>query len=88
MFFLGLQIEGMTCASCVHLIESTMVEQQGIVSVAVALSTSKGRFTYDIEETGPRTIIASLMQLGFEASLLDLDSKGIELLEHKSMIKK
>lgn len=52
-----LQIGGMTCASCVHNIESFMMRQPGVVSAHVALATSKGKFAYDTEATGPRDII-------------------------------
>ena len=57
---LVLQIEGMTCASCVHNIESHMMKQAGVISATVALATSKGKFVYDTEVTGPRDIIETI----------------------------
>ena len=78
----------MTCSSCVHLIESTLVKKPGIISASVALATSKGRFTYDTEITGPRTVIEAVVALGFEASLLEDNTRGAQMLEHSSMIKK
>ena len=54
------QIEGMTCASCVHHIESHLMKQPGIISATVALATSKGKFVYDTEVTGPRNIIEDI----------------------------
>lgn len=81
------QIGGMTCASCVHLIESTMVKHAGILSASVALATSKGIFRYDTEDTGPRTIIEQLEAIGFEASL-NFEEKGDKMNHHKSVIKK
>ena len=47
----------MTCSSCVHKIESKVSAMPGVVDAAVALATSKGRFTYDTEKTGPRNIM-------------------------------
>jgi len=41
----------------VHHIESSIVKESGIISATVALATSKGRFVYDTEATGPRDII-------------------------------
>ena len=58
MFFL--QITGMTCASCVHQIESNMITRPGILECSVALATGKGRFVYDDEKTGVRDIIADI----------------------------
>ena len=54
------QITGMTCSSCVHKIESQIKKQKGILTAQVALATEKGKFTYDPERTGPRTIIESI----------------------------
>ncbi len=55
-----LQIDDMTCASCVHNIESTVMELPGIISVTVALATSKGKFVYDTEVSGPRIIMEKI----------------------------
>ena len=55
-----LQIEGMTCTSCVHNIESHLAKEPGVISAVVALATSKGRFVYDTEATGPRNIIEKI----------------------------
>ena len=62
------QIKGMTCSSCVHKIESTVQKQKGIISAQIALATEKGKFTYDPELTGPRTII-ELIQVGLVLKL-------------------
>ena len=58
--FLFHQIGGMTCASCVHQIESKLKTKPGVLSAAVALATSSGRFTFDPEQTGPRNIIEAI----------------------------
>lgn len=55
-----LQITGMTCSSCVHLIESTLIKEKGVLTASVALATNKGRFTFDAELTGPRDIIEKI----------------------------
>lgn len=56
----SLQIEGMTCSSCVHHIESHLVKQEGVISASVALATAKGVFVYDSEKTGTRDIIKEI----------------------------
>ena len=57
------QITGMTCSSCVHKIETQLQKQKGIISAQVALATEKGKFTYDPELIGPRTIIEIIQVL-------------------------
>lgn len=51
------QVRGMTCASCVHKIESSLMKQKGIVYASVALATNKAHVKYDPEVTGPRDIM-------------------------------
>ena len=50
----------MTCASCVHLIESRIITKPGIISASVALATTKGLFVYETDVTGPRDIIEAI----------------------------
>ncbi|NWV13476.1 ATP7B ATPase, partial [Ptilonorhynchus violaceus] len=52
-----LLITGMTCASCVHNIESKLLRINGIFSASVALATSKAHIQFDPEIIGPRDII-------------------------------
>lgn len=76
---LELVIRGMTCASCVHKIESNLMKQKGIVYASVALATNKAHVKYDPEVTGPRDIIRLIENLGFEASLVKKDRSGSHL---------
>uniref|UniRef100_A0A8C1YIP9 P-type Cu(+) transporter n=1 Tax=Cyprinus carpio TaxID=7962 RepID=A0A8C1YIP9_CYPCA len=54
---LELVVRGMTCASCVHKIESNLMKQKGILYASVALATNKAHIRYDPEVTGPRDVI-------------------------------
>ena len=63
------QIRGMTCASCVNSIESHMMKQTGMLSASVALSLQMGHFKYDPNEIGPRDIIDTINDMGFDAEL-------------------
>lgn len=47
----------MTCASCVHKIESSLMREKGIIYASVALATNKAHIKYDSEIIGPRDII-------------------------------
>lgn len=86
-FLLFLQITGMTCASCVHLIESSLERKPGILEASVALATNSGKFQYDTEVTGPRDIMEAIESIGFGASLASNDSKK-NRIDHTKEIKK
>ena len=56
----SLTITGMTCSSCVAIIERTVRKLPGVYSASVALTTKKGYFEYDPTLTGPRQIIHAI----------------------------
>ncbi|XP_055980090.1 copper-transporting ATPase 1 [Sorex fumeus] len=82
---LELVVRGMTCASCVHKIESTLTKQKGIFYCSVALATNKAHIKYDPEIIGPRDIIHTIESLGFEAALVKKD-RSASHLDHKREI--
>ncbi|XP_041834465.1 copper-transporting ATPase 2 isoform X2 [Melanotaenia boesemani] len=67
---LDLTITGMTCASCVHNIESKLTTTKGILGASVALETEKAQIQFDPEVLGARDIIRIIQSLGFDASLV------------------
>ncbi|XP_043269223.1 copper-transporting ATPase 1 isoform X2 [Venturia canescens] len=84
-----LKITGMTCASCVNKIESTVKKIPGIRSAVVALATQRGKFKYDATETGARDIIERINKLGFEATLFsNKDKENRGYLDQKEEIQK
>ncbi|XP_036988093.2 copper-transporting ATPase 1 isoform X2 [Artibeus jamaicensis] len=83
---LELIVRGMTCASCVHKIESTLTKHRGIFYCSVALATNKAHIKYDPEIIGPRDIIHTIENLGFEASLVKKD-RSASHLDHKREIR-
>jgi len=56
----------MTCASCVHSIESNVMKVKGVLSASVSLDTQKGKFTFKPSVTGPRDIIEHI-QVSFRS---------------------
>ena len=62
----------MTCASCVHNIESKLMRTNGIFYASVALATCKAHIQFDPEITGPRDII-KIIEVGFRTSFYKLE---------------
>ncbi|XP_019346944.1 copper-transporting ATPase 2 isoform X1 [Alligator mississippiensis] len=81
-----LVITGMTCASCVHNIESKLTKTNGILYASVALATCKAHVQFDPEIIGPRDIIKIIQNLGFQASLAKRDP-NYHNLDHKKEIR-
>ncbi|XP_049335263.1 copper-transporting ATPase 2 isoform X3 [Astyanax mexicanus] len=70
---LDLSVTGMTCASCVHNIESKLCRSKGILEATVSLATSKAHVKFDPDVVGVRDIIRIVEGLGFGASLIKND---------------
>lgn len=84
-----LKIAGMTCASCVNKIESTVKKLPGVHSAVVALATQRGKFKYDVEKIGIRDIIECINKLGFTAMLFsNRDKENRDYLDQKEEINK
>lgn len=58
-------IEGMTCHSCVNLIESTVGGMKGVTSVQVSLPSKEGTMEYDNEVVTPEEIRNTVEDMGF-----------------------
>ncbi|XP_040567469.1 copper-transporting ATPase 1 isoform X2 [Lepeophtheirus salmonis] len=89
---LDVRILGMTCSSCVYLIESNVKKLNGVESVVVALSTEIGKIKYDPSVTGPRNIIDAINGMGFNAEVFnrqnELRNSTAEYLNHEKEIRK
>ncbi|XP_062957574.1 copper-transporting ATPase 2 isoform X2 [Cynocephalus volans] len=79
-------ITGMTCASCVHNIESRLTRTNGITYASVALATSKAHIKFDPEIIGPRDIVKIIEEIGFHASLAQRNPNAHHL-DHRMEIK-
>uniref|UniRef100_A0A670I0P6 Copper-transporting ATPase 2 n=1 Tax=Podarcis muralis TaxID=64176 RepID=A0A670I0P6_PODMU len=83
---IDLKVLGMTCASCVHNIESKLTKTPGILYASVVLATSKAHIRFDPEVVGPRDVIKIIEGIGFQASLAKRDPKDHNL-DHKEEIR-
>ncbi|XP_061478343.1 copper-transporting ATPase 2 isoform X2 [Rhineura floridana] len=84
---IDLKVLGMTCASCVHSIESKLTKTPGVLHASLVLATSKAHVRFDPEVVGPRDIINVIEGIGFQASLAKRDPKDHNL-DHKEEIQK
>ncbi|XP_042910911.1 copper-transporting ATPase 1 isoform X2 [Parasteatoda tepidariorum] len=83
-----LHIGKMTCSSCVHKIETTVLKCPGVLSASVALATQQGYFKFDAEVTGPRNIIDTIKALGFDAYPLTDHTRDSSYFMQKEEIRK
>ncbi|KAK7893538.1 hypothetical protein WMY93_022690 [Mugilogobius chulae] len=67
---LDLTVTGMTCASCVHTIESRLTTTKGILQVSVVLATNRAQIHFNPDIIGARDIAKIIQDLGFEVSLV------------------
>lgn len=58
-------VDGMTCHSCVSLIESAVGEMAGVAHVRVSLENKEGRVEYDGTVVTPEEIRATIDDTGF-----------------------
>ncbi|XP_075040541.1 copper-transporting ATPase 1 isoform X2 [Mixophyes fleayi] len=84
---LELVVRGMTCASCVHKIESCLMKTKGVLYSSVALATNKAHIKYDPEIIGPRDLMKIITSLGFGTSLVKKD-RSASHLDHKVEIQR
>lgn len=64
-----INIEGMTCNSCVQSIEGVISQKAGVKSINVSLANSNGTIEYDPLQTSPEDLRSSIEDMGFDASL-------------------
>ncbi|KAM4663956.1 copper-transporting ATPase 1 [Discoglossus pictus] len=84
---LELVVRGMTCASCVHKIESCLMKTKGVLYSSVALATNKAHVKYDPEIIGPRDLMKIINNLGFNTSLVKRD-RSASHLDHRVEIRR
>ena len=64
-----IQVEGMTCNSCVRLIESTLPTQDGVIGVNVSLANKEAFVVYNSQEMNADIISNDIYDMGFDAEV-------------------
>ncbi|ESN91056.1 hypothetical protein HELRODRAFT_90503 [Helobdella robusta] len=65
-----MSIEGMTCCSCVKLIEDVIGEINGVINVSVFLTFEIALVQYDISAVSENDLVNKVNDMGFDARLL------------------
>lgn len=80
-----LNIQGISCQSCVNRIEKKVGKLEGVDSIAVNLATYKGVVKYDSEKIKLSEIISTIDKLGFKgekAENISVDKQEVEMQNH------
>ena len=72
---LTLQIEGMTCASCVRLVEKALKKSKGVKEANVNFATEKATINYNPEKTNSKELIKAVENSGYAAKEISHSSK-------------
>jgi len=73
-----LQIEGMTCASCVSRIEKALKDVPGVISASVNLATEKAVVTYPSGAVAKAALENAVRQKGYEVRSVSDDTQADE----------
>ncbi|KAB0388948.1 hypothetical protein E2I00_017119, partial [Balaenoptera physalus] len=79
-----INIDGMTCNSCVQSIEGVISKKAGVKSIRVSLANGKGTVEYDPLLTSPETLREAIEDMGFDASLSDTNEPLVVIAQSSS----
>ena len=88
MEIIQLNIQGMTCASCVAHVEKGIQKTDGIDMASVNLATEKATISYDPKTTNIEGIIKSVVNAGYSASVPNEEEADEEQKEKSRLLKK
>ena len=60
-----IQLETLTCPSCINKIEGVLNKQTGVDEAKVMFNSSKVKITYNEEETNPNKLSEIIEKLGY-----------------------
>jgi len=71
---LDLEVEGMTCASCVRRVETALGKVPGVAQASVNLATRRAHVTLSAEGADPGALVAAVEKRGYQARLISRES--------------
>ena len=75
-----INVDGMTCQSCVKNIEGHIGDHEGVMKISVSLEKKEAVIVYDPEITDPEKLREAIDDMGFEATLPSTEDKEFDLL--------
>ncbi|MGA0584297.1 MAG: heavy metal translocating P-type ATPase, partial [Castellaniella sp.] len=67
---LDLEVEGMTCASCVRRVETALAKVPGVSQASVNLATRRAHVTLAADGADPKELVAAVEKRGYQAHVL------------------
>lgn len=67
---LDLEVEGMTCASCVRRVETALAKVPGVAQASVNLATRRAHVALTAEGADPQALVAAVEKRGYQAQLI------------------
>ncbi len=67
---LDLEVEGMTCASCVRRVETALAKVPGVSQASVNLATRRAHVTLAAEGADPQALVAAIEKRGYQAQVI------------------
>jgi Cu+-exporting ATPase len=81
-----LDIEGMTCASCVNHVEQALNKVPGVIEASVNLATERASVTYVAESTGLTDFKKAVREAGYEVVEGPQEGTAVDAEEHKDEV--
>ena len=72
----ALKISGMTCAGCVHRVETALSKLPGVSSASVNLMTEQATIEYDPQQASPAGLVAAVEKTGYGATEIPTEEPG------------
>lgn len=82
-----INVEGMSCASCVAKIEGALGKEKGIINVTVNFATKKAKIKFDSNQTNEERFLGVIKKLGYSAEVFDENTPKKAPSENKQLKK-
>ena len=71
-----LNVEGMSCAGCVHTVETALAKLPGVASASVNLATGEAAVAFDPARQTPGQLVEAVQSAGYFGARTDRGCRG------------